>query len=112
MIWFGLRGWLSLIRRQDFIVSELMVVLGAAFIKISFGLTLLRTIRTRQHVYSTYVVIAAASLMGSASFFVVLFTCKPVQDFWTMAEDSASGHVMTFTGRSPDHACMEPSICS
>jgi hypothetical protein len=66
--------------------------------KISIGFFFLRVTVHRIHKYIIYLVVTTSIVAGIAFFFVCLFQCNPISDFWNRFIDEAVG------------SCLNPEI--
>jgi hypothetical protein len=73
-------------------MGELLYVLTTCFVKISFCLMLLRVTEKKHLVWSVYFVAAATVIFSTFYFFFILFSCSPVEFFWTKALGVTAGH--------------------
>lgn len=69
---------------QFWYFCEIFYVLSTAALKVAIGLFLLRVASQRMHVMIIWAIMILASVFGGAFFFVIVFQCWPISDWWDL----------------------------
>lgn len=63
---------------------EIFYVCATSFLKVSIGLFLLRVATNKIHIWIVRLVMILAAVFGFAFFFVIVFQCWPISDWWSL----------------------------
>jgi len=74
---------------QYWYFCELFYVLCSCMLRIALGIFFLRFATKRTHIWIVRLVMIGTGFFGTGYFFLVLFQCTPIAEFWTVAPGSA-----------------------
>lgn len=74
----------NIVRCQFWYFCEIFYVLSTAALKVAIGLFLLRVANQRIHILIIYTIMILATVFGGAFFFVIVFQCWPISDWWDL----------------------------
>ncbi|SMQ47647.1 unnamed protein product [Zymoseptoria tritici ST99CH_3D7] len=69
---------------QYWYFCEIFYVLSTCLLKISVSLFLLRVATHRLHIFIIHTIMVVSALLGFTFFFVLIFQCYPVSDWWSL----------------------------
>lgn len=77
-------------------LAELFYVLSNCMLKIALGIFLLRVASKKAHIWIIRLLMLGTIVFGTSYFFLMLFQCSPISQFWTASPSSPK--------------CMDPKI--
>lgn len=69
-------------------LAELFYVLSNCMLKIALGIFLLRVALKKAHIWIIRLLILGTLVFGTSYFFLILFQCNPISQFWTVSPGS------------------------
>jgi len=91
-------------------LCELFYVLCSCMLKIALGIFFLRFATKRTHIWIIRLLMIGTTIFGTGYFFLVLFQCSPISDFWTVAPGSARCLNSKYTVGTTYAACAVTAI--
>jgi hypothetical protein len=73
---------------QFWYFCELFYILSSFMLKIALGIFLLRIALKKVHIWIIRLVMLGTLIFGTGYFFLALFQCTPISQFWTVSPDS------------------------
>lgn len=63
---------------------EIFYIISTSLLKVAIGMFLLRVATNKIHVWIVRMIMILASVFGFAFFFVIVFQCYPISDWWSL----------------------------
>ncbi|KAF2493557.1 hypothetical protein BU16DRAFT_83435 [Lophium mytilinum] len=70
-------------------LCELFYISSSCTLKIALGIFFLRFSTKRVHIWITRLLMIGTGIFGTGYFFLVMFQCTPISDYWTVSPGSA-----------------------